>query len=286
MSDRQTLARYATTMDVEPPLDQHPRVVEWLRIRAPLERQLQPLGEAAIAALALLPGERVLDLGCGIGGTPQAIAEVVGEDGYVLGMDVIQSAIDVARSCADNPPHLDFACGDVETYQFSLGSFDAVFSRFGTMFFSEPVAAFSNVRKAIRAGGRIAFVCWRDLAANELDHLPLRAVSHLLPPELIEETEAAAWFSLSDPCGIRATLTAAGFTNIRVQAHDVMVRAGDLQSTVDVCTRVGALGSILRQHPHLRGIATPALMEALRERDGQRGPALCAAIWMVVASVP
>ena len=122
--------------------------------------------------MALLPGERVLDLGCGIGDTPQAIAEAVGEDGYVLGMDVIQSAIDVARSCADNPPHLDFACGDVETYQFSPGSFDAAFSRFGTMFFSEPVAAFPNLRKAIRAGGRIAFVCWRDLAANELDHLP------------------------------------------------------------------------------------------------------------------
>jgi SAM-dependent methyltransferase len=273
-------------MGIDGPSDMHPRVVEWLLIRAPLERQLQSLGDAAIAAMVPLPGERILDLGCGIGGTPQAIAEAVGPGSYVLGMDVIQSAIDVARSFSGNPSHLELVCGDVETYHFAPGSFDAAYSRFGTMFFAEPVRAFRNLRKAIRSGGRIAFVCWRDLEANELDHLPLRAVSHLLPTQLIEQTQAAAWFSLSDSKDIRATLTSAGFNDIDVQARDMMVSAGDLQSTVEVCSRVGALGAILRQHPELRGTTTPALTEAFRVRDGPGGPELCAAIWIVVARVP
>ncbi|WP_346246708.1 class I SAM-dependent methyltransferase [Sphingomonas rustica] len=266
--------------------DQHPRVAEWLQIEVALERQLQPLGNAAIAALGLSRAERVLDLGCGIGRTSQAIAGAVGGDGYVLGIDVIQCAIDVQQSRIDNPSQLVFECGDVETYRFEPGSFDAAFSRFGTMFFNEPVAAFANVRKAVRSGGRLAFVCWRDLAANELDHLPLRAVAHLLPGELVDETQGAGWFSLSDPKDIRRTLDAAGFIEIDVHAHDLLVSAGDLPSTVAVCSRVGALGAILRRHPHLRSRTASALKRALRERDGRCGTDLRAAVWIVVAHVP
>ena len=104
-------------------------VLVWLEIREPLERQLEPLGQAVMAAIQPLPGERVLDIGCGIGGTPLALARAVGSSGQVVGADLLQAAIDVARRDPDLPQNVTFVCGDVQSYPFRTGSFDAAFSR-------------------------------------------------------------------------------------------------------------------------------------------------------------
>src|SRR5476649_2576735 len=164
------------------------RVRAWLEIREPLERQLAPLGQAAMAAIQPLPGERVLDIGCGIGGTPLALARAVGSSGQVVGADLLQPAIDVARGDPGLPKNVTFLCGDVQSYPFPAGSFDAAFSRFGVMFFADPVAAFSNIRRALRPGGRLGFVCWRGLNENELDELPLRAASSCFPATVAAAT--------------------------------------------------------------------------------------------------
>jgi SAM-dependent methyltransferase len=94
------------------------RVRIWLEIREPLERQLEPLGQAAMAALQPLPGQRVLDIGCGIGGTPLALARAVGSSGQVVGADLLQPAIDVARRDPGLPRNVTFLCGDVQSYPF------------------------------------------------------------------------------------------------------------------------------------------------------------------------
>jgi SAM-dependent methyltransferase len=255
----------------------------WLEIREPLERQLEPLGQAVMAALLPLPGELVLDIGCGIGGTPLALARAVGSSGQVVGADVLQAAIDVARRDPDLPQSVTFICGDVQSYPFRTGSFDAAFSRFGVMFFADPVAAFSNIRRALRPGGRLGFVCWRGLDENELDELPLRAASSCLPAPLVAGTASAGWFSFSDQESIRDILARAGFADVRIAPHDEQVGCGDFQATVDVCSRVGALGKILRDHPEYRSKAVPALEQALRPLDGPTGPVLRAATWVVTA---
>lgn len=272
-------------MSVVPAKVEHPRVRAWLEIREPLERQLRPLGHRAMDALDLRPGERVLDLGCGVGGTPRALAEAVGAAGRVVAMDLLEPAIEVLRAEGD-APNLTFLCGDAETWPFEPGAFDAVFSRFGAMFFAKPTAAFRNIGSALRPGGRLGFVCWRGIEDNELDHLPLRAASPHLPAELVEATAGSAWFSLSEPQAIQATLRDAGFVGIGIQAHDVMVGCGGLEATVDVCSRVGALGAILRQRPELTASASRALRAALGPRDGPEGPLLRAAIWTVTARRP
>jgi len=236
--------------------------------------------------LRLRPGERVLDIGCGIGTTPLALARAVGRSGEVVAMDVLQAAVDVARADPVSPRNVTFLCGDVAAFPFAPATFDAAFSRFGVMFFADPVAAFANVRRALRPGGRVSFVCWRGLGANELDELPLRAASAHLPAEIVREAASAAHFSFSDPDVIRQVLTSAGFIDTTVQPHDADVRSGDLRAMVDVCSRVGTLGKILREHPELQRDAVPALERALRALDGPGGPALRAATWIVLARAP
>jgi ubiquinone/menaquinone biosynthesis C-methylase UbiE len=262
------------------------RVRVWLEIREPLERQLEPLGHAVMAALQLLPGERVLDIGCGIGATPLALARAVGSSGQVVGADLLPAAIDVARRDPDPPKNVTFLCGDVQSYPFPTGSFDAAFSRFGVMFFADPVTAFSNIWRALRPGGRLGFVCWRGLNENELDELPLRAASSCLPAQLIADAATSSWLSFSDRESIREILVRAGFADVKILPHDEQVRCGSFQATVDVCSRVGALGKTLRDHPELRSKAVPALELALRPLDGPNGPTLRAATWVVTARAP
>lgn len=269
-------------LPIAPAVD-HPRVRAWLEVRQPLERQLEPLGRVAMAALQVFAGDRVLDIGCGLGGTPLALARAVGPNGRVVGLELLQPAVDVVRSDPDLPGNVTFLCGDAQTYPLAPGSFDAMFSRFGVMFFADPVGAFQNLLRALRPGGRLGFVCWRRLEENELDNLPLRAAKPYLPPHLVAETASAGWFSFSDPENIRAVLARAGFVDVQVSPHDELVGSGDLQGMVDVCTRVGALGAILREHPDLAREAIPALEKALRNIDGPHGPRLSAATWIVTA---
>jgi len=272
-------------MDPGPFFVDHPRVRAWLEIREPLERQLEPLGRAAMEALPLGSGERVLDVGCGIGSSPAALAQLVGPHGQIVGLDVLADALRVAASDPDLPATVSFVHGDAQTYPFAPASFDAVFSRFGVMFFTDPDAAFSNLRRALAPGGRLAFVCWRRLVENELDHLPLRAAAQHLPASLVSDTGRAGWFSFADPDYLRTLLHDAGFQAIELRPHDEPVRSGSLKSMVDVCSRVGALGAILREHPDLRASASAALERMLADRDGPEGPTLQAGVWIVCARV-
>jgi ubiquinone/menaquinone biosynthesis C-methylase UbiE len=251
-----------------------------------LERQLKPLGQAVIEQLEIRPGEWVLDVGCGVGTTPWALAGAVGPTGQVVAMDVLPAAIEVMRAEASGSADVSFICGDAATYPFEAGAFDVLFSRFGVMFFADPLQAFQNLRRALRPGGRLGFVCWRGLEENELDQLPLGMASPALPRQLVEETRSAAWFSFSDSKIIRDTLTASGFVEVQLDRHDAWVGCGSLQATVDVCSRVGALGAILREHPHLAQEAAAALRNGLNELDGPDGPQLRAATWIVTANTP
>lgn len=239
-----------------------------------------------MAALHLQPGDRVLDLGCGIGGTPIALAEAVGSSGRVVGLELLQSAVDVSRADPGLPETVTFICGDAETYPMPPAAFDAVFSRFGVMFFTDSIRAFRNIRSALRPGGRLGFVCWRAFEENELDSLPLQAASAHLPHQLVEDAMSSGWFSFSDPETLRSTLSAAGFVGVEVIAHDEPVCCGSLQETLDVCTRVGALGAILRDHPHLLRDAIPALEKGLLAINGPAGPRLRAATWIVSGRAP
>jgi SAM-dependent methyltransferase len=253
----------------------------WVEVQEPLDRQLEPLGRPALQALAPKPGERVLDIGCGAGQTVMALAEAVGPGGAVVGVDIAAPLIAVARHRSRDLPAVAFVEGDAQRYPFERGAFDAAFSRFGVMFFADPVAAFGNIHRALRPGGRLAFVCWRAFEENELDFLPLRAASPHLPA-WATAPQAAPPFSFAKPDTIRAVLSAAGFEGIAIEADDQAVGSDGLEPMLEVSLRVGPLGKVLRENPEYRDAAAPAVRAALVARGGP-GVTLNAATWVVTA---
>jgi ubiquinone/menaquinone biosynthesis C-methylase UbiE len=239
-----------------------------------------------MSALQLQPRERILDVGVGIGSTPRALSRAVGSSGGVVAIELLQAAVDVLRAEPDLPGNVTLLCGDAQAYPFEERAFDAIFSRFGVMFFADPTIAFRNLLRALRPAGKLGFVCWRRLEENELDELPLRAAARHLPPQLIKGAASSSWFSFSDPESIYEVLARAGFVDIKIVAHDELVGSGSFQDMMDVCSRVGALGAILRENPQLRREVLPALGVVLRAMDGPKGPRLRAATWVVVARAP
>jgi SAM-dependent methyltransferase len=262
------------------------RVRAWAEIREPLEHQLAPLGRRALAALAPRPGESVLDIGCGGGETALDLARLVAPHGSVVGIDLSAAVLAFARRAAAGCERVRFVQADAEVFAFEPASFDAAFSRFGVMFFADPVAAFINIRRSLRPKGRLAFVCWRALQQNALDLVPLRAASAHLPPQPAHDADAPGPFAFASPERVRGILQRAGFRKIEIAAHDEQVGSGDLDTMLAVCSRVGALGRILRENPELRAAALPAVRSALAAHDGTDGVRLNAATWVVTARTP
>ncbi|HTI66546.1 MAG TPA: methyltransferase domain-containing protein [Caulobacteraceae bacterium] len=262
------------------------RVGAWAEVRELLELQLAPLGRRALAALAPQPGERVLDIGCGGGETALDLARAVAPDGAVVGVDLSGAVLAFARRAADGCESVRFVEADAQVFPFGPAAFDAAFSRFGVMFFADPTAAFVNIRRSLRPDGRLAFVCWRALEENALDILPLRAASAHLPPQSDQEPDAPGPFAFADPDRVRRILEAAGFEHVEIVAWDELVGSGDVEAMLAVCSRVGALGKILRERPELRAAALPAMRSALAAHDGPYGVRLNAATWIVTARTP
>ena len=146
-----------------------------------------------LAAAAIAPGDRVLDIGCGCGNTTLAAARAAGPDGSAHGVDLSVPMTDLGRQRAEQERvNATFEVADAQTHPFKAGAFDVAVSRFGVMFFDDPVAAFTNIAGALRPGGRLAFVCWQDLMVNDWMLVPGADTRSAAPGVLYEATTPAA----------------------------------------------------------------------------------------------
>ena len=261
----------------------------WASLQAPLDRQLAPLGRQAMAALAPRPGERILDIGCGSGETTLELARAVSPGGEVTGVDISRPLLDLARRRAEGLTGVRFVEGDAQVHPFAPGSFDGVFSRFGVMFFADPAAAFANLRKALKPGGRLAFVCWRSPMENPIMTAPMMAAAQHLPPPTPPtppEPGAPGPFAFADPDRVRGILDAAGFADVGIAPLDVPIGGGDLEDALELALKVGPLGSLLRDNPDKRDAAVGAVRALLAQHQGPDGVKLPSATWIVTARSP
>ena len=189
----------------------------WFRLGEVMTRPLMPFGEAAMQALRPRPGEKALDVGCGTGETTRALAAACGD---ALGIDVSAPFLDVARASGG----ARYLLADAQTHRFGE-QFDMVFSRFGVMFFDDPLKAFSNLGSALR--GRLAAVVWGPLAENEWASMPLEVLRGLMP--VTDVAPGPGPFGLSDAGALAKLLQDAGFSDVRVDRLERTYDAGPAQ---------------------------------------------------------
>jgi len=256
----------------------------WLGAYDRIQRGVAEFSARALEAAAARPGERVLDVGCGTGTTTAELANAVGASGQVLGVDISEPLIAAAR--AQNLANARFAVGDAATHPFDAGSFDLVFSRFGVMFFADPVAAFRNIRRALKPTGRLVFLCWRPPHENPWGAVPMLAAQPFLPPMQRPGPDEPGQYSFGDRKRVESILTQAGFAVPSFEPVDLMLYQG--KDIPDVLERIGDFGPLARAFkdiaPEQVARAKAAIGEALKPHATPEGVKLAGACWIVRAA--
>jgi len=194
--------------------------------------------------------------------------------------------LDIARRDAEQNRvrNVTFLEADAQTYSFEPASFDALYSRFGVMFFADPVAAFNNLLGALKPKlGRLAFVCWRPLRENPWMLIPVRAAMQHLPPQEPPDPLAPGPYAFADAERVKRLLTQAGFSKIAATPHDQEVEMGRLDDAVEQCTRVGPLGRLLLEYPDAVAWVTETLRNTLAEHISDGVVRMDSAVWIFTA---
>jgi ubiquinone/menaquinone biosynthesis C-methylase UbiE len=251
-------------------------------------------GEAALRAHPPERGARVLDIGCGFGDTAQRLAEIVGPEGSVLGVDAGPRFIEASRdeAAAAGVTNVRFEVADIEMHEFGE-EFDYAYSRFGTMFFANPVAAMRNVRKALRPGGQLCSVVWRRKLDNEWMHRAELTVKDYLEKneDSDEPTCGPGPFSMANADTVSDVLLAAGFEDIALERVDIPINIGeDLDNAIEFACGLGPAGEVIRlageKADEIRPVIEAALAKSLAEFEGPDGVVASASTWTITASAP
>lgn len=261
----------------------------WVVHAEHFDATLAPFGEAVIDRIGVLPGERVVDVGCGTGATSLRLASLAAP-GVVTGVDVSRTMLTAARSraAAAGVTNVVFSEVDVEAAPFGAGEFDVAFSRLGVMFFSVPEVAFGHIRGALRDGGRLGFVCFQSPVDNPFIVVPIMAAAaHLDLPTPPGPTEPGP-FSLADPDRTRSILTAAGFTEVAIEAGPTEATLGDSDDLLGLARRLleqnpGVAPSFAAASPATQQAAVEASAASLEPHCNNGRVTLGASSWIVTA---
>ena len=200
----------------------------WVSLESNIDKMLGPLGHHAIKILNPKSGEKILDIGCGTGSTSQSLSKLVGENGLITGIDISEPILSFAKNRLENRniKNIDFIQEDAQTFNLSNFNYDAIFSRFGIMFFEDPFFAFKNIKKSLNSRGRITFICWSNREENDWITLSSKVASQFLelPPK--NNPREPGPFAFEEYSYIKEILTKSGWKNINIKNHKENIIVG------------------------------------------------------------
>jgi SAM-dependent methyltransferase len=266
----------------------------WVLFQERLDRELAVFAEAVFERAKPAAGEAALDVGCGCGATTLELGRRVGAKGRALGVDVSRPMLECARgrAAAAGAAQVAFLEADAQTAVLEPAAFDLLVSRFGVMFFTDPTAAFANLRRALRPGGRVTFVCWQKIADNPWLLVPLGAVAQELPLPAPPPPDAPGPFAFADAERVRGLLERAGYGGVAFEDLRLAVSfgGGTLDEAVEFALEVGPASAALREAnvgPDVRARVVGAVRAALEPFAAESGVVrLASAAWLVSARNP
>jgi SAM-dependent methyltransferase len=256
----------------------------WVDAQELLDQMFKRLEDLLVDDVAAGSGRRVLDVGCGTGGTTLAVARRLGAKGQCIGADVSEPMIAAARARAerDGTP-ASFILADVQTHPFERASVDTIMSRFGVMFFNDPVQAFANLRRTATDDAALRFIAWRSATENPFMTTAERAAAPLLPNLPARPADGPGQFSFADPQRVAAILGGGRWADVDLQAIDVECTLRE-KELIGYFTRLGPVGLALqgedeRTRSQVIEAVRPAFAPFVRGTEVR----YTAACWMVSA---
>ncbi len=262
----------------------------WVSREARLEASLRPFGQLAMVAGAIKEGQQILDIGFGCGDSTIELAGKAGPEGSVHGVDISVAMVEAAEKKATQKgvSNVSFECADAQIKPFPVDHYDLVFSRFGVMFFDNPISAFKNIYSALKPGGRLAFICWAPRAENAWVGLPLQVVAKHLSLPAPPGIDEPGPFSLSEEARVSGILGAAGFANIAVEPFQTpFVLGGGVDEALSFLMQLAPSGSAINSaeaDEETRARIAIDMTELLKSYESSGGVSMNAAALLVTAT--
>ncbi len=263
----------------------------WTERQDVQDRVLAPVTDVLFAAAEIQPGDQVVDVGCGCGDTTLIAAAKAGPKGAALGIDISQAMLDRARErAAEKGLKAEFQHVDATVHDFGALRADWLISRFGVMFFADPAASFENLRRGLKSGGRVAFVCWQEPKKNPWMILPFSAMRHRVPPQPERKHDDPGPFAFADSQRVQRILEAAGFADVRVEGRSLEIDTAigqGIEMALRMANEIGPVSRVLDGQPDdVRSAATEDIRAALQPFVQGQHVRLGAAVWVVTARNP
>ncbi len=221
---------------------------KWVKEDNSLNERFAILTKEFFSRANINKNEKVLDIGCGGGITSFEASKLVGKDGYVLGADISEILLDLAKKNYSNIKNLEFKYCDVQNYKFKKNIFSKVISRFGVMFFENPIMAFKNIYSSIRDGGSLHFVCWTNVLESEFFTAAANIIIKHLNKEFPQVTRAPGPFAFSEKKYVKQILNASGFKNIKVdKIYTSISTYDDSKKDGELLFNIGLAGRLLAE---------------------------------------
>ena len=264
---------------------------KWASLANNQDALLGKLGEAVMDAAGISTGQSVLDIGCGSGGSTFEISRRIGAAGTVWGVDISGPMLGIAADRLESHQieNVKFSEADVTTFDFNDHYFDIAFSRFGVMFFEDPIASFASIANSLRSKGELAFCCWRSLSKNEWFELPLNAgLKYCVRPDPMG-AEGPSYvpgpMAFKDQDRIEKILNESGFSNISIRDYKSSLVVGLTPTTAaNNLKDIGPLSRLLQDSDnHIKALVQTELEKQLMHHVTPKGVELMSNAWIVMA---